>query len=252
MSIKYDEVPEEWLGDTIRIWQAQITGEKNFESCSFMGCLNDLQGVLNWRDAFKGIEHCTGMAEFMDRLQGHFDLCSSAQNPDGSVHIYQHPSRTKGNSEVDINSMLTLAKRHIDTLITGFKRSEMEDMASELAKHPIVWTDQAIRYFFMDWKAQRNARNAPKELYLYAAWDFRYSEKNYWENRFRDGAPDIVGMLEESAYSLANDYGLQRYLMQSFVTHGLDVDAQYELEWVNNCMFYFYGDTCYVAKRPTK
>jgi len=75
MKRKYDTLPYEWTtGDPKRIWQAQICGEKNFEACSFMGALNDLQADLNWRDAFKGLEKCTGMAEFMDRLQGHFEI----------------------------------------------------------------------------------------------------------------------------------------------------------------------------------
>lgn len=252
MTEKFDSIPSEWFGDPIRIWQAQIMGEKKFEDCSFMGLLNDLQGFPNWRDAFEGIETCTGMPEFLDRLQRHFDLCQPAQNSDGSFHIYQSPSRTHENADFDAAEILELAKRTLETCILAFIRNDMEDRANELASYPIVWTDQPMDYFSLPWKERQIAIDRPKEFHIYEGWDFEYYEQDYWLNRFRDGVPDIVGDLEEAAYSLANDFGLQRYLMQSFVTHGLDVNAQYELEWVNNCIFYFYDGRCFVAKRPTK
>jgi len=45
MSENYDDIPEEFWGDPKRIWQAQISGEKNFDDYSFMGALNDLQSI---------------------------------------------------------------------------------------------------------------------------------------------------------------------------------------------------------------
>jgi len=256
MSEKYDSVPRDWWGDPKRIWQAQIKGEKNFDSYSFMGCLNDLQGDPNWREAFAGIETSTGMSEFMDRLQGHFNLCNPSQNPDGSFNVYQHPSRTKTSGDIDKKAMVRLTERHIKTLIKGCKLSEMEDLGMEISKHKVLWTDEPLPYFFLPWKEQQNADDPPKELYESDAWDFQFYMKRTNGNPYCfgiDRVPKILGDLEEAVYSLANDFGLRRYLMQSFFKpeeYGLDVNAQYELEWVHNCIFYFYENNCYVTKAP--
>ena len=255
MSEKYDKVPQEWWGDPKRIWQAQIKGEKNFDSYSFMGCLNDLQDDPDWKDAFQGVDDAAGMREFMERLENHFNLCKSPQNADGSTNIYQHPSRTKSSEALDKQAMVGLVERHLETLIKACKLSEMEDLAIEIAKHEVEWTDEPISYFSLPWKEQMNATDKPKEVFVSDAWDFQFymNRENGYPYCFGiDGAPKILGDMEEAVYSLANDFGLRRYLMQSFFKpsdYGLDVDSLYELEWVYNCIFYFYEDNCYVTKR---
>lgn len=231
-----DEIPEDWFEDPIRIWQAQITGEKDFDTCGFMGWLNDFPGMPHWRDAFKGVEDCTGMAEFMDRLQGYFDIRAKDD----------HPSP----KEIDPEAMIALTRRHFDTLVKAYERSGDEAGAEALAQYPIVWTDQPLAYFSLPWRGQQNATDRPIKMHLQTAWEFEIADEDYFLGKHKKGTPNIVSKLEEATYALANDFGLQRYLMQSFVTHGLDVDAQYELEWVNRCMFYFYDDHCFVTPKP--
>lgn len=253
MSKKYNNVPYSWTAK--QIWQAQITGEKNFDSYSFMGCLNDLQGDSDWREAFNGVEDCTGMPEFMDRLQSHFDLCKSSQNPDGDFHVYQHPSQVKGNGEIDRDVIVGLAKRHIVTLAKAFRNNEEPETADRLLNFPVEWTDEASHFFALDWRTQLDARDGrPAGFHLWTAWDFEtnpdYFKKfeNEYQGCFKNGTPSILGELMEATYSMANDYALQYYLLQSFMTHGLDVDARYELEWVNKCICFFDENTCFVTK----
>ena len=191
MGIKYDKLPYEWTyGDPKRIWQAQISGEKNFEKCSFMGALNDLQVDTSWKEAFSGLEECTGMKEFIYRLQGHFDLCNPPNNPDGSFNVYHHPSRTKNDSNIDKEQMLSLGKRHINTFAEAYIRNDETEWAEKLLSIPIQWKDDAENFFVLEWREQLDARDGrPAGFHLWESWDFEFNEKGYWDNRLKKGSP---------------------------------------------------------------
>jgi hypothetical protein len=247
MAKKYNKVPAERWDDPRWIWEEQISGRQNFESCEFMGTLNDLQSDKNWRSVFDPVKDTKGMREFLDRLQAHFDLCNPANNPDGSYSVYQHPSRTSVDGIIDKKAMVEIARRHLHTIIAAFELSDEPEDAKKLSQIPIVWNDDASDYFQLEFREQRDKRDGrPLGLSLGEAWEFEIWKEEYFQN-----SGSVLGNdLDEAVYSLANDFGLQRYLMQSFQIHNLDVDALYELEWINNCVFYFDETSCYVAQRP--
>lgn len=240
----YDKIPPEFFGNPKRIWQAQIAGEKKFESCNFMGALNDLQGISNWQEAFQGIEECTGMPAFLERLQKHFDLCEPHNTPDETSFLYQHPSRALNNLKINKDCIIAITQRHIKTLAAAYKLSGQLESSNILNEIPIVWHDSTKSDNEVDLFEEGNGQGAAG-LYINEAWDFSHRNDMY-----KEGIPSIIHDIEESVYSLANDFSLQRYLMQSFMTHGLDVDAEYELRWINNCTYYFDETTCYVTKAP--
>lgn len=246
MSRGYDKIPRERWDDPRWIWEMQISGQKHFDSCEFMGTLNDLQYDPEWRTVFDPIKNATGMPEFLERLQSHYNLANPGSNDDGTFHVYQHPSRTNSKGEVSPDQMVALAKRHILTLTEAHKRSGFEEDANRLAGFPISWQSAPCSYHQLEWREQLYARDGrPAGFYHFTAWEFSFGA-------YKAGVPEIVGDLEEAIYSMANDYALQRYLMQSFMDYELDVNAQYELEWVNNCVFHFDESNCYVtsAKVP--
>jgi len=247
MSESYDTIPKDRWGDARWIWEQQISGRKNFDSFSFMGTLNDLQGDPNWRSIFDPVKNTEGMTEFLDRLQGHFDLCSAPNNADGSFTVYQHPTRTKRNRKINKKAMIELTRRIINTAIAGFKLSDEPDDAQKLSQIPVIWSDDSSHHFQLTFSKQQENRNGlPLGLSLGEAWEFEIWNEEY----FLKSGSVLGNDLDEAVYSLANDPALERYLLQSFQVHDLDVDAQYELEWINNCIFYFDETTCYVTQRP--
>lgn len=243
----YDTVPKDRWGDARWIWEQQISGQKNFDSCSFMGTLNDLQSDPNWRSIFDLVKNTKGMTEFLDRLQAHFDLCSPSNSADGSFYLYQHSTRTKRNGKINKRAMVELTRRVVNTAIAGFELSEDSDQAIKLSQIPVIWSDDPSQHFQLAFREQQENRNGhPVGISIGEAWEFEI-----WnEEHFLKSGSVLGNALDEAVYSLANDPALQRYLLQSFQVHNLDVDAQYELEWVNNCILYFDAKTCYVTQRP--
>jgi len=238
MSEKFDDVPEEFWGDPKRIWQAQISGEKNFDDYSFMGCLNGFQSDPEWRSVFDPIKDETGMQAFLDRLQGHFDLCKSPMNKDGSQFLYMHPSRTVSKNLPEKAKLIALVKRHMQTMVKALDAAGQPENADKLRGLGISWADPKY-YNSLEFDEQIALWDGkPLGFYLSEAWDFTW---------YLDGAPEIRGCLYEAVYSLANDFALTRYLMQSFMDHGLDVDAEYELNWKHKGVFYFDETACYVT-----
>ena len=238
MSENYDDIPEEFWGDPKRIWQAQISGEKNFDDYSFMGALNDLQGDPDWRSVFDPIKDETGMQAFLDRLQWHYDLCKSPLNEDGSQFLYMHPNRTFSKNQPDKAKMVELVQRHMRTMVKAFTANGQPENADKLRGIDVSWAEPEY-YNSLEFDEQRALWDGkPLGFYLSEAWDFTW---------YLDGAPEIRGCLYEAVYSLANDFALTRYLMQSFMDHGLDVDAQYELIWLHKGVFYFDETACYVT-----
>lgn len=236
MPENYDTVPKDRWSDARWIWEQQISGQNNFDSCSFMGTLNDLQTDPNWQSIFDPVKNTKGMTEFLDRLQAHFDLCSSSNNADGSINLYQHPTRTKRNGKTDKKAMVELTRRILNTAIAGFELSDEPALAQKLDQVPVLWSDDATQHFQLAFREQQENRNGyPLGISLGEAWEFEI-----WnEEHFLKSGSVLGNALDEAVYSLANDPALQRYLLQSFQVHDLDVNAQYELEWVNNCIFYF-------------
>jgi len=187
------------------------------------------------------------MTEFLDRLQAHFDLCSFSNNTDGSFNLYQHPMRTKRNGKTDKKAMVELTRRILNTAIAGFELSDEPALAQKLNQVPVLWSDHATHHFQLAFREQQENRNGyPLGISLGEAWEFEI-----WnEEHFLNSGSVLGNALDEAVYSLANDPALQRYLLQSFQVHDLDVNAQYELEWINNCIFYFDEKNCYVTLRP--
>lgn len=223
-------------GDVKRLWRDQIAGIIDFDHGDFIGALSDLQGDPEWKSAFAEIESDAGMADFFDRTQKHFDLCQAPPNADGSVYAYQHPSRTKSSGgEKDQGAMVRLMQRYLETVATAVQGEYPED-AVVVRNLNVVWTD--------DWDLVDDdgyARDgAPAKISLYEAMSEieDVSEKK--------GAPKIMSEIREACYGLSACYDLQRYLMKGFHTHEYDLEAWYELEWMNGCSSYFDETTCYV------
>jgi len=235
---KHNTVPFDFFDDPKKIWQAQISGEKNFDEYSFMGALNDLQGEPDWRDVFDPVKDDVGMLAFLDRLQGHFDLCKPPMSADGRQFIYMHPSRTNSENGPDKAKMIDLTRRHMETMVKAFEANGQPENAGKLREINVKWAEPEY-YISLEFDEKRALWDGkPLGFYLSEAWDFTW---------YLDGTPDIRGCIYEAVYSLANDFALTRYLMQSFMDHGLDVDAQYELGWVHKGAFYFDETTCYVT-----
>ena len=224
---KFDKVSDQFFDDPKLIWDAQISGEKNFESCSFMGALNDLHNVPDWRSVFDPIKNEQGVKVFLDRLQAHFDLCKPSVQEDGRQYLYMHPSRTKQNISHDPETLIELANRFIATTTKAYELSGHLNEAEVLRGYEAEYLS-ATETISLD----------PPGLYLSEAWDF----ESYSEN-----APNIVGCLYEATYSLANDFALTRYLMQSFRDHNLDVEAEYNLIWKHHAKVCFVENMCYVT-----
>jgi len=236
---KHNTVPFDFFDDPKKIWQAQISGEKNFDEYSFMGALNDLQGEPDWRDVFDPVKDDVGMLAFLDRLQGHFDLCQSLVSEDGRQLIYMHPSRTQSENGPDKTKMIELAQRHMKTMVKAFEANGQPESADNLRGINVKWAGPE-NFNDLTWDEQTALwQGEPLGIYLSDAWDFTW---------YLDGTPEIRGCLYEAVYSLANDFPLTRYLMQSFMDHGLDVDAEYELAWIYKGTYYFDKTTCYVTR----
>lgn len=222
---EFDTIPQERYGDWHWLWTMQISGQKNFDSCSLAGALNGLQSTPDWRSIFDPIKGKAGMKEFMDRLQAH----------------HNRSVRTNFSGKVDPIAMVELTQRHVGSLVEAYRRSGRNDKADRLASFSITWEDSPNSYHELDGHEQLDVRDGrPAGFYLFEAWEFSYC-------LYKINSPKIAGDLEEAIYYMSADYALQRYLMQSFTTHNLDVDAQYELEWLNKCIFYFDKNACYVT-----
>ena len=127
----------------------------------------------------------------------------------------------------------------MQTMAKAFEANGQPENADKLRGINMEWVEPEY-YISLEFDEKRALWDGkPLGFYLSEAWDFTW---------YLDGAPDIRGCLYEAVYSLANDFALTRYLMQSFMDHGLDVDAQYELEWVHKGAFYFDETTCYVTR----
>ncbi len=228
-------------GDIKILWQDQISEKIDFDHGSFMGALSDLQSDPDWKQAFSDIENATGMPEFLNRLQQHFDLCMPSKSSDGSVYVYQHPSRTEQSGlEKDTKAMLELMRRHLDSAAEAVRESSGDDNEVALLKNmKISWTDDY---------------SSISDDVLAYDYDDVYSLvyeglSGIEDNTKKDGVPNIIKCLREACYGLASSYDLQHYLMQDFFTYNYDVDALYELEWVSGCDHRFHGDTCVVFDR---
>lgn len=238
MPKKYNKVPFGGFDDPKEIWRLQISGKKNFDEYSFMGALNDLQNVPDWRSVFDPIQDEVGMSAFLDRLEKHFELCKLPITADGRQFFYMHPNRTHDEAGFDKDKMIELTKRHMESMIKAFSANGQPDEANKLRGIDVHWADPEF-YNRLDFDEQRELWDGgPLGFYLSDAWDFA---------DFLDDVPDIAGCLYEASYSLANDFALTRYLVQSFMDHGLDVDAEYELKWVHKGAFYFDENSCYVT-----
>lgn len=232
MSQKYDDVPKELWGNPKRIWQLQISGEKNFDDYSFMGCLNGFQNDPDWRSVFDPIKNVFGMQAFLNKLEGHFELCKSPEALNGGQYLYMHPNRTKPIAKIDRKDLTNLANRYIKATAEAYRLSGHLGAAKKMRKYKAEYLSDGSDYPL-----------DPIDLYLSAAWDFESYSKS---------APEIVGCLYEASYSLANDFALTRYLMNSFYDHNLDVEAEYELIWKHNAKVHFDENKCFVTSPQKK
>lgn len=229
-----------FCGDLKRLWQDQIAGKIDFDYSNFLGALTDLQTDPDWQQAFTAIENETGMPEFLTRLQQHFDLCRSPHNPDGSVTPYQHSRRThRSESAQNEDAMIALMQRHLKTAADAVAKAYEDDddgAAQKLGGMKVSWTS--------DWSSISNRREQGDDglnVYIYE------SMSEIEDSGEKDGTPKmIMSCLHEACYGLAASYDLQRYLMQDFYTHGCDVTALYELEWLYGCDFRFDAGQCLV------
>jgi len=229
-------------GDPKRLWQDQIAGIIDFDHGSFIGALSDLQSDPDWKQAFATISTDTGMPEFIERVQAHFDLCHSPHNPDGSIYAYQHPTRTnKTNVAKNISAMMGLMQRYLAT--TADAVSEFNEAESKRMKEiKVAWTDN-----FASIDKDNYARDGrPAGISIYGAMS------DIEDGCLKTGTPNVMNEIREAAYGLASSYDLQRCLMQEFYTHEYDVSALYELEWKGGCSFYFDEATCYVYDAAAK
>jgi len=230
-------------GDLKRIWQDQIDGTIDLDKGDFLGAMTDLQGDADWQKAFDAIKNESGMQAFLGRMQKHFELCRSPQNPDGSVFAYQDATRT---NRTDTNKhpelMIALMKRHLEAVAASLQSQGDVENAERARKVKVVWTT--------DWESidddPYSRDGEPAEISIYGAMS------DIEDGREKDGTPAILGEIKEACYGLAASYDLQRYLMQDFYTHGYDLDAFYELEWIYGCGIYFDPQTCYVFDKAAR
>lgn len=236
---RYDSVPNYKKLDIIWLWEQQISGRKNFDSCDFSHTLSP-----NMLSVFDPILDKSGTAGFLKRIKDHFELCGPQENDDGTTSMYQHSSRVKSPGSIDHDHAKTLVRRHLKTLKTVIDESgDWEADSKILEDIPIIWKDDADDFHNLDFEDRADLENGgPLDFYFYDSWhDYGRPKAN---------APaHILYPLREATYMLAASYDLQRYLMQDFYIEDYDLDAFYELTWKLKCLFYFDDKACYVTRQ---
>lgn len=231
-----DKLTEEYFSDPKLIWQHTISGEKNFDSCDFLGSIKDLSSLPDWREAFIGLENSD---MFLDRLAaffGHNGDLSPDEN--GRQSLYFSPKTTGTTPE----KCVELAKQYLEesAKVSRFSDesdwNDEEDWPERLSTLPVEWIkpDHGIEI----------DRNNAFASYLYEIWSEVYSDNSKpWSH--------VHYCLSEGCYGIAADYALQRYLMQDFYKLDFNLSYLYDLEWVHGGKIFFTEDKCYVTTKKT-
>lgn len=235
--MNYDKLTDEYFNNPKLIWQHTISGEKNFDSCDFLGALKDLSSVPDWRDAFIGLEDSDLFLDRVAAFFGHNGDLSPDKN--GRQSLYFSPKTV----EISPVELVKLAKQYLEesAKVSAFSNespwNDEEDWPERLAKLPVEWISP-------DHEIEVDDYNDCK-TYLYEIWSEVYSDNSKpWSH--------IHYCLSEACYGLAADYALQRYLMEDFYKLDFNLSYLYALEWVHGGKIFFNETKCFVTNKKTQ
>lgn len=194
------------------MWLDQLAGRRNLDPSAFMGFINDLPERENWQGLFEDLPNGVG---FVTKLSDFFARHQHGLRGQDGWYLYFHPLQRNA---LERHRLVDLAQRHVAELARIAGLAGAADLRERLSSLATVWVDE---------HRQRGPMMAPDSSNL----DIEIYETIGDFLALNQDSQTWFRCLEEACYTLAADYGLQRYLMSDYYRIRFDYGAYYEL-WI--------------------
>lgn len=211
--------------DLIQTWKDEISGVTKQDSCNFMGRLNGLAYLPNWKDAFTGLENGEG---FVDKLDTFFLAHKEEEPSTGQWSLYFSP---RPRNTLPRDQLLGLAKLHIDETANLAKRANEGALYARIKNCKFVYLKTGEK-LPNDFNEAEGLVDEVGDLWISAT---RISDRSH-----------IHDCIYEACYGLVSDPMLERYLKSDFFDKKVNLKPYYDL-WVGGGWISYGAKTIFVG-----